>query len=83
MRTADRDREMAEKAFDIAFAGDTDGIDEAMAALFAETRRETLEEAARVAEEMIPLPGSDMQMHWTPAQTLFAAATAIRKLGAE
>lgn len=32
------DREAAEKAFDIAFRGDTEGIDDAMAALFAAHR---------------------------------------------
>lgn len=32
------DRDAASKAFDIAFRGDTDGIDEAMAALFAAHR---------------------------------------------
>lgn len=32
------DREAAEKAFDIAFRGNTDGIDDAMAALFAAHR---------------------------------------------
>lgn len=49
-----QDREMADKAFDIAFAGDTNGIDEAMSALFTtarlQGRKEGLEEAARALE---------------------------------
>jgi len=43
----DADREAAEKAFDIAFRGDTDGIDDAMASLF--TNRAALALAEVVA----------------------------------
>lgn len=69
-----QDREMADKAFDIAFAGDTNGIDEAMAALFTtarlQGRREGLEEAARAcrAHQYSPAPYTDIM-------------AAIRKLG--
>jgi hypothetical protein len=40
-----RDRDAANEAFDIAFRGDTDGIDDAMASLFARHRLE----ATRIA----------------------------------
>lgn len=47
---------------------------------FAAHRRAALEEAARVAESLIPMPGSIQQMHGTPAQAVFEAAQAIRAL---
>ena len=46
----DIDREAADKAFDVAFRGDTDGIDDAMAELFARHRIATIEQAARIAD---------------------------------
>ena len=44
------DRASADKAFDIAFRGDTDGIEEAMAELFAANRAEHADDLTAAAQ---------------------------------
>lgn len=62
----DSDREAADKAFDVAFRGDTDGIDDAMAELFAQhrlqARWEALEEALQACRvhQYSPAPYTDI-----------------------
>jgi hypothetical protein len=59
------DKTMADKAFDIAFRGDTDGIDDAMAQLFRDHR---LAAEARIVEQIKAAyitGATDVHKHWT------------------